>query len=94
MKKKKEKEEGEKKDVLFKLFSYGGCSKLKKNNADGISFSTAVQILIHTVLRKRRLFLKSFLFKKRTETKQFIPSGIIFHVFTFTIAAQKRQHSK
>lgn len=65
-----------------------------KKNADSISFSTAVQIFIHTVLRKRRLFLKSFLFKKRTETEQFIPSGIIFHVFTFTIAAQKRQHSK
>ena len=66
----------------------------KKKNADGISFSTAVQIFIHTVLRKRPLFLKSFLFKKRTETERFIPSGIIFHVFTFTIAAQKRQHSK
>lgn len=37
--------EGEKKkDVLFKLFSYGG-QKFKKKNADGISFSTAVQIL-------------------------------------------------
>ena len=39
--------EGEKKkDVLFKLFSYGGGKNLKKKkNADGISFSTAVQIL-------------------------------------------------
>ena len=34
-----------KKDVLFKLFSYGGGENLKKKNADGISFSTAVQIL-------------------------------------------------
>lgn len=39
--------------------------------------------------------LKSFpFFKKRTENEQFVPSGIIFHVFTSTAAAQERQHSK
>lgn len=35
-----------------------------------------------------------FLFKKRTENEQFAPSGIIFHFFTFTVAAQERQHGK
>lgn len=52
---------------------------------------------IHTVLKKKATFLFPeifFLFKKRTENERFVPSGIIFHVFPFTVAAQERQHGK
>lgn len=56
--------EGEKKkDVLFKLFSYGGGKNLKKKKCRRHIFFDSCPDFIHTVLKKKTtFFLKSFPF--------------------------------
>lgn len=70
-------------------------AKVKKKKCRQRIFLDSCPDFIHTVLKKKTFPPRNlFLFKKRTENEQFAPSGIIFHFFTFTVAAQERQHGK
>lgn len=72
-------------------------AKVKKKKCRQRIFLDSCPDFIHTVLKKKTTSpppRNLFLFKKRTEDEQFVPSGIISHFFPFTVAAQERQHSK
>lgn len=87
---------GKKKKMYYSSYLVMVVARNLKKKCRWHIFFDSCPDFIHTVLNKKTIFFSeifSFL-KKRTENERFVPSGIIFHVFTFTVAAQERQHGK
>lgn len=92
--------EGEKKKMYYSSYLVMVAARnLKKKMQTAYLFRQLSRFYSYCSKEKDDFFfLKSFPLKKRkkkrTENKRFVPSGIIFHVFTFPAAAQERQHGK